>query len=177
MIGSSKPSTIYCIAIPFFGGFLGAIGVASVKYLLALIGFAPQFNLSLQWIQNFSWGGAIWGLIPAIFLLARKGNLYLVSLLTMFVAVTYDIFILQDFPLIHFSEIFFEYIIGLVYVLILVITITKAHVIVEHKFVFRNLLPKPIDIINPPKQFFKCPNCKKQFEKMQDLEKHVSKHR
>jgi hypothetical protein len=177
MIGSSKPSTIYCVAIPFFGGFLGALGVAGVKYLLAVIGFTTQINVSLQWFQNFSWGGAIWGFIPAIFLLVRRGNVYLVSLLTMFIAVSYDLFVLQGLPLIHFSKIILEYLIGLVYFLILALTIIKACAIVEHKFIFRNLLPKPIDIINPPKQFFKCPNCKKQFEKLQDLKKHASTHR
>jgi len=174
---SSKSHTIYCIAVPFFGGFLGAIGVALVKYLLAVIGFTSQLNVSLQWLQNFSWGGAIWGFIPAIFLLTRRGNIFLVSLLTMFIAVTYGLFVLQGFPLIFSLEIVTEYLIGLVYALILALTITRTHVLIEHKFIFRNLLPKPVNVHRRPKQFFKCPYCDKQFEKILDLSKHVSEHK
>ena len=170
-----RQSIIYCIAVSFFGGFLGALGVAAVKYLLAVMGFT-QLNVSLQWLQNFSWGGAIWGFIPAIFLIARKGNVYLLSLLTMFVAVSYDLFVLQGFSHIYYSTIIFECLINLIYALILAITIIKAKAIVKHKFIFKNLLPKPTEINKFPKQFFKCPHCKRQFEKIQDLEEHMHHH-
>jgi hypothetical protein len=173
----TKSSILYCISVPFFGGFLGAIGVAFVEYLVALVGLTSQFNLSLQWIQNFSWGGAMWGFIPSIFLLLRRGNVYLISLLTMIIAVTYGLFVLQGVPLIFTLEIIVVYLINSVYALIMALTIINAHVLEEYKFVFQNLLPKPVKITQPPKQYFKCPNCDKGFEKYKDLSKHLHEHR
>jgi hypothetical protein len=37
---------------------------------------------------------------------------------------------------------------------------------------FKNILPRPVEIIKPPKQFFKCIICKRQFEKITDLHNH-----
>jgi hypothetical protein len=94
----------------------------------------------------------------------------------MFVAVSYDLFVLQGFSHIYYSTIIFEYLINLIYALILALTIIKAKAIVKHKFIFRNLLPKPAEVIGFPKQFFKCPHCKRQFEKIQDLKEHMRQH-
>jgi len=37
---------------------------------------------------------------------------------------------------------------------------------------FKNILPRPVEIIKPPRQFFKCIKCKRQFEKITDLQNH-----
>jgi hypothetical protein len=130
----------------------------------------------LQWLQNFSWGGAMWGIIPAIFLILRKGNIYLISLLTMIIAVSYENFVLQGLAPIISSHIIFTYLINVIYVLILAITIVKTRILVEHKFIFKNLLPSPVTITQKPKQFFTCPHCKRKFEKFLDFTNHIQEH-
>ena len=119
------------VAVPFFGGFLGALGVAIVSYVLGLIG-VPQLvglsppTLTQQGLQNISWGGAMWGFIPALFLIARKGNIYLISLLTVIIAVTYGIFVLQGLPLALTSGVIYRYIVNLTYAVILALTIRAS---------------------------------------------------
>jgi hypothetical protein len=41
---------------------------------------------------------------------------------------------------------------------------------------FKNLLPRPIQIIKDPKKFYNCPNCHYQFEKLTEYMEHM-KHR
>lgn len=175
----NQTSILYCLAVPFFGGFLGAIGVAGVRCFLAVIGVTLQFNnLSFQWIQDFSWGGAMWGFIPAIFLIKRKGNanIYFLSFVTWFIAVSYGLFVLQGLPLMISLEIIVAYVISLVYAFIMWLTLSRTRVLVEHKFIFENLLPRPVDVTKHPRQFFTCPHCNRQFEGFTDFSIHVRKH-
>lgn len=108
------------IAVPFLGGFLGAIGVALLGYLLGvagisrLVGVAP-WAITQQGLQNISWGGAMWGLIPAAFLLARKGNIYLVSFFTFVIAVTYGQFVLGKAPLQFSNRIIYGYCVNFIF--------------------------------------------------------------
>jgi hypothetical protein len=122
---SSSP-VLSRITVPFFGGFLGAIVVASIKYLFGLFALTYPLLNSFQLIQNFSWGGAMWAFIPAVFLLLRKGNIYAIALLTTSVAFTFEIFVLQSLPFSLTSTIIVSYAISLVYALILAITIKVA---------------------------------------------------
>lgn len=132
VVGLSKLSEIFVrIAVPFFGGFLGAVGVALVSYCLGLIGVSKLFGaatptISQQWLQNFSWGGAMWGLLAAAFLIARRGNAYLIALLTTIVAVTYGLFVLQGLPLALTPRVVYAYLVNLTYALILGLTIRAA---------------------------------------------------
>jgi hypothetical protein len=168
---------MFCLAVPFFGGFLGALGVVGVHCLLCIIGFIPQLNhLSLQLVKDISWGGAMWGFIPALFLLLRKGNLYLVSLLTWFIATSYDLFILRGLPLLLSSETAATYLMSIVYVPILGFILTHTHRLVEYKVIFENLLPKPTRILKPPKKFFQCPYCRSKFEQFSEFSSHIHKH-
>jgi len=64
----------------------------------------------------------MWGLIPAAFLIVRKGNIYLVSLLTTIIAVTYGIFILQGLPLALTPGVIYRYTLNLTYTVILALT-------------------------------------------------------
>lgn len=119
------------VTVPFFGGFLGALGVALVSYVLGLIGIPqlvglPAPALTQQGLQNISWGGAMWGFIPALFLIARKGDVYLISLLTMIIAVTYGLFVLQGLPLALTPGVIYRYIVNLTYALILALVIRAS---------------------------------------------------
>jgi len=115
------------VAVPFSGGFLGALGVVLVGYLLGIIGVPQLVGLAppsptQQSVQNTCFGGAMWGLIPAAFLIVRKGNIYLVSLLTTIIAVTYGIFILQGLPLALTPGVIYRYTLNLTYTVILALT-------------------------------------------------------
>jgi hypothetical protein len=121
------------VAVCFFGGFLGAIGVLVVNYFLGLTGLlalvggrAPQ--LELQLLQNFSWGGAMWGFLAAALLITRKKNVVVISVVTMIIAVTYGIFVLQKLPMVLTSKIIFAYAVNLVYSAILALTIKASGV-------------------------------------------------
>ncbi len=116
------------IAVPFFGGFLGAIGVALVGYALGVVGVSGFFgaaprSLTQQGLESISWGGAMWGLIPAVFLILRKGNVYLVSLVTTIIAVTYGQFVLAHSPLLLSARVVYGYFVNLTYAIILSLTI------------------------------------------------------
>jgi len=116
------------IAVPFFGGFLGAIGVALVGYALGVVGVSGFFgaaprSLTQQGLESISWGGAMWGLIPAVFLILRKGNVYLVSLVTTIIAVTYGQFVLAHSPLLLSARVVYGYFVNLAYAIILSLTI------------------------------------------------------
>jgi hypothetical protein len=176
MSRAGTSSILYCIAVPFFGGFLGALGVAVAEYVLSIFGIVSQFNVSFQWIQDFSWGGAMWGFIPALFLLARKGNAYLTSLFTMIIAVSYGLFVLQKIPPSISFDIIVVYAVNLVYVGILGFVITHSYVLMEYKFVFQNLLPKPVTVTKLPKRFFHCPHCNAQFEHFTEFSNHYHTH-
>ena len=128
----SKPSeAVVRIAVPFFGGFLGALGVALVSYCLGIAGISKLVGVSppaitQQWLQNFSWGGAMWGLLAAVFLVARKGNVYLIALLTTIVAVTYGLFVLQGLQLALTLRVVYTYVVNLTYALILALKIRAS---------------------------------------------------
>jgi len=116
------------IAVPFLGGFLGAIGVALVGYALGVVGVSGFFgaaprSLTQQGLESISWGGAMWGLIPAVFLILRKGNVYLVSLVTTIIAVTYGQFVLAHSPLLLSARVVYGYFVNLTYAIILSLTI------------------------------------------------------
>lgn len=119
------------IAVPFFGGFLGAIGVALVGYALGVVGVSGFFgaaprSLTQQGLESISWGGAMWGLIPAMFLILRKGNVYLVSLVTTIIAVTYGQFVLAHSPLLLSARVVYGYFVNLTYAIILSLTINAV---------------------------------------------------
>lgn len=119
------------IAVPFFGGFLGAIGVALVGYALGVVGVSGFFgaaprSLTQQGLESISWGGAMWGLIPAVFLILRKGNVYLVSLVTTIIAVTYGQFVLAHSPLLLSARVVYGYFVNLTYAIILSLTINAV---------------------------------------------------
>jgi hypothetical protein len=119
------------IAVPFFGGFLGAIGVALAGYLLGIAGVSALFGvtpwtITQQSLQNISWGGAMWGLVPAAFLILKKGNIYLISLFTMIVAVTYGMFVLFKLPLALSLGTVYTFLVNLTYAVILALTIKAA---------------------------------------------------
>ena len=124
------------IAVPFLGGFLGALGVALVGYSFGVLGISrlfgaasptiTQHTITQQGLQNISWGGAMWGLIPAIFLIVRRGNIYLISLVTTIVAVTYGQFVLAHSPLLLSTRLIYGYSVNLTYTIILSLTIKAA---------------------------------------------------
>jgi len=120
------------IAVPFFGGFLGAIGVALVGYSLGVIGVSKLVGIvnppviTPQGLQNISWGGAMWGFIPAAFLIAKRGNIYLVVLFTTIIAVTYGQFVLQHSPLVFSPRLPYSYVVNLTYAVISALTIKAA---------------------------------------------------
>jgi len=65
----------------------------------------------------------MWGLIPAVFLILRKGNVYLVSLVTTIIAVTYGQFVLAHSPLLLSARVVYGYFVNLTYAIILSLTI------------------------------------------------------
>ena len=119
------------IAVPFFGGFLGALGVAFVGYLLGVIGIPHLMGLAAstptqQSLQNISWGGAMWGFIPAVFLIARRGNIYAVTVLTTIIAVTYGMLVLQGLPFAVSIQTVYRYLVNMTYAIILSATIKAS---------------------------------------------------
>ena len=68
----------------------------------------------------------MWGLIPAAFLMTRKGNIYLISLLTTIVAVTYGQFVLGHSPLGISTRMIYAYFVNMTYTIILSLTIKAA---------------------------------------------------
>lgn len=66
------------------------------------------------------------GLLAAAFLIARRGNAYLIALLTTIVAVTYGLFVLQGLPLALTPRVVYAYLVNLTYALILGLTIRAA---------------------------------------------------
>ena len=128
---SKLSEAVVRIAVPFFGGFLGSLAVALVSYCLGIVGISKLVGMSppvitQQWLQNFSWGGAMWGLLAAAFLVARKGNVYLIALLTTIVAVTYGLFVLQGLQLALPLRVVYAYVVNLTYALVLALTIRAS---------------------------------------------------
>jgi hypothetical protein len=119
-----KSEILNIIAVAFFGGFVGAISVAIVNHILGFIGASSFLGISpliitQEWLQNFSWGGAMWGLLAAFLLIIRKKNVYLISLLTMIIAVSFGLFVFQKLPLTYSIKIPYAYLVNLVYAVIL----------------------------------------------------------
>ncbi len=121
------------LTVCFFGGFLGAIGVLVVSHFLGLAGIpklfgAQAFPLEMQLLQNFSWGGAMWGFLAAGLLIVIKKRVFVISLATMVVAVTYGLFVLGRLPIMLTPAIIFAYVVNLVYSVILALTIWTSGV-------------------------------------------------
>ena len=121
------------VAVCFFGGFVGAIGVLVVSHTLGLIGIpalfgAKAFPLEMQLLQNFSWGGAMWGFLAAALLIVVKKRVFVISLVTMIVAVTYGFFVLGRLPVMLTPAIVFAYLVNLVYSVILTLAIRYSGV-------------------------------------------------
>jgi len=126
-------SVLAKVAVCFFGGFLGAVGVLVVSHLLGLIGIpalfgAKAFPLEMQILQNFSWGGAMWGFLAAALLIVIKRRFFVISVVTMIVAVTYGLFVLGRLPIILTPAILFTYVLNLVYSVILALAIRGSGV-------------------------------------------------
>lgn len=129
-----KSEILNIIAITFFGGFVGAACVAIVNYILGFIGVSSFLGMTplimtQEWLQNFSWGGAMWGLLTAFLLIIRKKNVYSMSLLTMIIAVSFGLFVFQNLPLTYSIKIPYAYLVNLVYAIILAEIIKSANLI------------------------------------------------
>ena len=68
----------------------------------------------------------MWALIPAIFLILRKGNIYAIAFLTTSIAFVFEIFVLQSLLFSLTSTIIVSYAISLVYAFVLAVTIKVA---------------------------------------------------
>lgn len=127
-----KSEILNITAVAFFGGFVGAICVAIVNHLLGFIGVTPFLGMSpliitQEWLQNFSWGGAMWGLLAALLLIIRKKNVYSISLLTMIIAVSFGLFVFQKLPLTYSIKIPYAYAVNLIYFIVLAGTLKTAN--------------------------------------------------
>jgi hypothetical protein len=68
----------------------------------------------------------MWGFIPAAFLIAKRGNIYLVVLFTTIIAVTYGQFVLQHSPFVFSPRLPYSYAVNLTYTVISALTIKAA---------------------------------------------------